>query len=388
MKVAIIGAGISGVTTAYFLSKHNLKVTLIEGRRYPAMATSYANGGQLSASNSEAWNSWHNVKTGLKSIVNRQHSPLIINPLPTVSKLSWLFKFMTNIRKSEKITLELCKMAIKSIDLYDNIANKENIDFDKLDKGIIHLYEDKKHTENAENINKIYKKAGLNRYRITHEELYKIEPALKNRKLDSIFFTPSDKTGDIHKFCNGLTNRLLETNKIKTIISNIENLNDYISDFDYVIVCAGVYSPFLAKTIGDSLPIYPVKGYSITINNPGKNTPFVSLLDDHNKIVTSRLGENRLRVAGFAEFNGYNLDILQKRIRPLIKWSVRMFPKINTKDIKPWAGLRPMTPDMLPIVKQSNSARKVWYNTGHGHLGWTLSAYTADRIASQILKIS
>ena len=388
MKVAIIGAGISGVTTAYFLSKHNFKVTLIEGRRYPAMATSYANGGQLSASNSEAWNSWHNVKTGLKSIVNRQHSPLIINPLPTVSKLSWLFKFMTNIRKSEKITLELCKMAIKSIDLYDNIANKENIDFDKLDKGIIHLYEDKKHTENAENINKIYKKAGLNRYRITHEELYKIEPALKNRKLDSIFFTPSDKTGDIHKFCNGLTNKLLETKKIKTIISNIENLNDYISDFDYVIVCAGVYSPFLAKTIGDSLPIYPVKGYSITINNPGKNTPFVSLLDDHNKIVTSRLGENRLRVAGFAEFNGYNLDILQKRIRPLIKWSMRMFPKINTKDIKPWAGLRPMTPDMLPIVKQSTSARKVWYNTGHGHLGWTLSAYTADRIASQILKIS
>ncbi len=388
MKVAIIGAGISGVTTAYFLSKHNFKVTLIEGRRYPAMATSYANGGQLSASNSEAWNSWHNVKTGLKSIVNRQHSPLIINPLPTVSKLSWLFKFMTNIRKSEKITLELCKMAIKSIDLYNNIANKENIDFDKLDKGIIHLYEDKKHTENAENINKIYKKAGLNRYRITHEELYKIEPALKNRKLDSIFFTPSDKTGDIHKFCNGLTNRLLETKKIKTVISNIENLNDYISDFDYVIVCAGVYSPFLAKTIGDSLPIYPVKGYSITINNPGKNTPFVSLLDDHNKIVTSRLGENRLRVAGFAEFNGYNLDILQKRIRPLIKWSMRMFPKINTKDIKPWAGLRPMTPDMLPIVKQSNSARKVWYNTGHGHLGWTLSAYTADRIASQILKIS
>ena len=388
MKVAIIGAGISGVTTAYFLSKYNFKVTLIEGRRYPAMATSYANGGQLSASNSEAWNSWHNVKTGLKSIVNKQHSPLIINPLPTVSKLSWLFKFMTNIRKSEKITLELCKMAIKSIDLYNNIANKENIDFDKLDKGIIHLYEDKKHTENAENINKIYKKAGLNRYRITHEELYKIEPALKNRKLDSIFFTPSDKTGDIHKFCNGLTNRLLETNKIKTIISNIENLNDYISDFDYVIVCAGVYSPFLAKTIGDSLPIYPVKGYSITINNPGKNTPFVSLLDDHNKIVTSRLGENRLRVAGFAEFNGYNLDILQKRIRPLIKWSMRMFPKINTKDIKPWAGLRPMTPDMLPIVKQSNSARKVWYNTGHGHLGWTLSAYTADRIASQILKIS
>ena len=388
MKIAIIGAGISGVTTAYFLSKHNFDITLIEGRRYPAMATSYANGGQLSASNTEAWNSWHNIRTGFKSIVNRQHTPLIINPLPTVSKLSWLFKFMTNISKNERITLELCKMAIKSIKLYDNIAKKENIDFDKLDRGIIHLYENNKHTENAENINKIYKKAGLNRYRITHEELYKIEPALKNKKLDSIFFTPSDKTGDIHKFCNGLTNRLLETKKIKTIFCNIDNLNEYVSDFNYVIVCAGVYSPFLAKSVGDSLPIYPVKGYSITINNPGQNTPFVSLLDDHNKIVTSRLGKNRLRVAGFAEFNGYNLDILQKRIRPLIKWSMKMFPNINTKDIKPWAGLRPMTPDMLPIVKQSKSSKNVWYNTGHGHLGWTLSAFTANLITNQILKIS
>ena len=96
MRVAVIGAGITGVTTAYFLSKKNISITLIEGRRYPAMATSYANGGQLSASNSEAWNSWHNVKTGLKSIFNKKHSPLIINPIPSTSKLAWLYKFITN----------------------------------------------------------------------------------------------------------------------------------------------------------------------------------------------------------------------------------------------------------------------------------------------------
>ena len=90
MKVAVIGAGITGVTTAYFLSQKNIDVTLVEGRRYPAMATSYANGGQLSASNSEAWNSWHNVKTGFKSLISKKHSSLIINPFPTINKLSWL----------------------------------------------------------------------------------------------------------------------------------------------------------------------------------------------------------------------------------------------------------------------------------------------------------
>tara|TARA_B100001248_G_C27387372_1_gene460396 strand:+ start:324 stop:1490 length:1167 start_codon:yes stop_codon:yes gene_type:complete len=388
MKVGIIGAGITGVTTAYFLSKKNINVNIIESRRYPAMATSYANGGQLSASNSEAWNSWHNIKTGFKSIINANHSSVIINPLPTMSKLSWLYKFITNIRNSDKITLDICKMAIKSIILYDEIAKNESLEFDKLDKGILHLYESKKHTINAEYINKIYNKAGLKRFRITHEELYKIEPALKNKKLDSIFFTPSDKTGDIHKFCNSLINKLVKNNKVKILSRNIDDLHECIDSYDYLVVCGGVYSPSLAKSVGDKLPIYPVKGYSITINNPGENTPFVSLLDDHNKIVTSRLGINRLRVAGFAEFNGYNLDIIQKRIRPLIKWSMNMFPKINTKDIKPWAGLRPMTPNMLPIVKQSKSNKKIWYNTGHGHLGWTLSAFTAKLISEKMTKSS
>ena len=385
MKVAIIGAGITGVTTAYFLSEKKLDVTLIEGRRYPAMATSYANGGQLSASNSEAWNSWHNITTGVSSLINKKHSPLIINPYPSLSKLSWLYKFIQNIKNNEKITYKICKMAINSINLYSKIQKKELLNFDKLDKGIIHLYRNKKHTKNAEHINTIYRKAGLKRFRITHEELYSLEPTLENRKFDSIFYTPSDKTGDIHKFCNTLTNKLIKSNKVKLINRYIDNLNELSKEFDIKIICAGVYSAKLAKTIGDNLPIYPVKGYSITINDPGVNTPTVSLLDDYSKVVTSRLGKNRLRVAGFAEFNGYNLDILQSRIRPLIKWATELFPEINTHDVKPWAGLRPMTPDMLPIVEKSKNDSSVWYNTGHGHLGWTLSAETGKNIANRIL---
>ena len=150
-----------------------------------------------------------------------------------------------------------------------------------------------------------------------------------------------------------------------------------------VVICAGTDSRSLAKTIGDDLPIYPVKGYSITIRNP-EVAPWTSMLDDEAKIVTSRLGADRLRVAGTAELNGYNTDIIQSRIKPLIAWSEKMFPGINTEHVTPWAGLRPMTPNMMPIVKRSKRNKNVYYNTGHGHLGWTLSAYTASMISKQI----
>ena len=385
MNVAIIGAGITGVTTAYYLSKYNFNIDLIESRRYPAMATSYANGGQLSASNSEAWNSWSNVLTGLKGSI-KVDSPVRLNLTPSLDKFVWLMQFIRNIKNKDEISLRICRMACQSVKLYKKIAEKEKIKFDLLNKGIIHLYNDMHQTKKAEKANKIYNKAGLKRIRITHDECYSIEPSLKNQKFHSIFYTPSDKTGDIHKFCNNLTNNLLKKNRINLIKKEVSDLKEEKKKYDCIIVCAGVNSRKLAKTIGENLPIYPVKGYSITVNKPGKNAPWVSLLDDEKKIVTSRLGVGRLRIAGSAEFSGYNLDILQSRVRPLINWCTTLFPQINTNDIKPWAGLRPMTPNMLPIIRKSRKIGNVWFNTGHGHLGWTLSAITAKTIAENIIE--
>jgi len=131
MSIAIIGAGISGVTTAYFLSKYNFKVDLIESRRYPAMATSYANGGQLSASNSAAWNSWDNIITGIKGFIKKD-SPVLLNPMPSLEKFIWLVSFMKNIRNKDHISYEICKMAVESVKLYQEIASVEKIDFDLL----------------------------------------------------------------------------------------------------------------------------------------------------------------------------------------------------------------------------------------------------------------
>ena len=383
MKIAVIGAGITGVTTTYFLTQKGFQVDLIESRRYPAMATSYANGGQLSASNSEAWNSWSNTFYGIKSLFSN-NSSVILNPKPTLSKIIWLMNFISAIKHKNKITQDICKMAIDSINLYKQIAIREKIKFDLYDKGILHFYFNTKQTEHALDVNELYKKAGLKRIRITHEELYTLEPSLIGKKFDSIFFTKSDKSGDIHSFCNNLVAKLLDENKVKLINKEVTDLRKELKEYDKIFLCAGVGSRKLAKSIGEFLNIYPVKGYSITVNNPGPNAPKVSLLDDEKKIVCSRLGENRLRIAGLAELNGYNLDIIQKRVRPLITWCNKMFPEINTKDIKPWAGLRPMTPNMLPIFKKSIEKR-VWFNTGHGHLGWTLSAYTANTVVNSFI---
>jgi D-amino-acid dehydrogenase len=154
--------------------------------------------------------------------------------------------------------------------------------------------------------------------------------------------------------------------------------------FDSLVVCAGIGSRDFAAQLGDRVNVYPVKGYSITVNLPDDQSqqaaPTVSLLDDETKLVTSRLGIDRFRVAGTAEFNGANRDIRADRIRPLTEWVNQCFPGINTRQVVPWAGLRPMLPNMMPRVGAGKRAN-VFYNTGHGHLGWTLSAVTADMVA-------
>ena len=160
-----------------------------------------------------------------------------------------------------------------------------------------------------------------------------------------------------------------------------------VHTFDGLVMCAGTASRDFAAQLGDRVNVYPVKGYSITVNlndaASQSGAPTVSLLDDETKLVTSRLGADRFRVAGTAEFNGFNRDIRADRIRPLVAWVEQCFPNINTRSVVPWAGLRPMMPNMMPRVGRGQ-APNVFYNTGHGHLGWTLSAATADMVADVV----
>jgi D-amino-acid dehydrogenase len=382
--IAVIGAGITGVTTAYYLVQAGYRVTVYDQEPYPAMRTSFANGGQVSVSNSEVWNTWSNVGNGIRWLFQK-NAPLLIRLTPSWSKIRWLAQFMWHTVRGvyHTNTAATIRMGLESQRLYQQLMAAESLEFDQTASGILHFYKNPVYLAAAESAQSIYNQNGCEWRMLTPAQFQSLDPALSNIKVIGAAWTSTDWTGDIHKFCQQLTTVLQQK-------YNVEFCFDYAFDLaqphahDAVVVSAGVGSVALARQAGDHLPIYPVKGYSITINNVDpKHLPAVSLLDDQAKIVTSTLG-CRFRVAGTAELAGENYDIHHDRIKPLLTWVRNNFPQINTSDYSSWACLRPMTPNMMPIVKQSDNNTKVYYNTGHGHLGWTLAPYTAAEIAKII----
>ena len=396
-SIAVIGGGITGVTTAYALAKRGFAVTLFEKNRYAAMETSFANGGQLSASNAEVWTHPSTILKGLKWML-KSDAPLLVNPRLSWHKISWFAEFMANIPKYEENTIATTRLAIAAREHLFAWASAEGVEFDSVKKGILHIYRDKKGFEHAGKVSKLLAAGGLQRHSVTPAEMKAIEPTLAGSYYGG-YYTESDSTGDIHKFTAGLAAAIerlgvkcryaqqvktLHSDGKKATVVTLEDGGEQSYTFDSLVVCAGVESRRFAAQLGDRVNIYPVKGYSITVNlldtASQQAAPMVSLLDDETKLVTSRLGQDRFRVAGTAEFNGFNKDIRADRIRPLVNWVNQCFPGVSTRQVVPWAGLRPMMPSMLPRVGAGRRAN-VFYNTGHGHLGWSLSAVTADNVA-------
>ena len=384
--VAVIGAGITGVLAAYYLARAGHKVTVLEQERYPAMRTSFANGGQVSVSNSEVWNTWSNVKKGFMWMLQKD-APLLIRPRLDLAQWRWMTKFLWNTVKGEyaRNTAATIQLGMESRALYLKIIEEEGLAFDQSYCGILHFYKDEKYLQNASEVKELYNAGGCEWNMLTPLQTVSIDPALGD--LEDVVggaWTPSDWTGDIHKFCIELSNVLEKKYGVEFVFDfNVPASikEDLFETFDAVVVSAGVGSVKIARMFGDSLPIYPVKGYSITINvreEDMRHVPKVSLLDDQAKIVTSTLG-NRFRVAGTAELAGENYDIRRDRIEPLLNWVHENFPNIDTSDYSSWACLRPMTPNMMPIVAKSKTPN-VYYHTGHGHLGWTLSPATAKQL--------
>jgi len=398
--IAVIGGGITGITTAYALLQRGFAVTVFERHRYAAMETSFANAGQISACNAEVWNRTATVINGIKWML-RKDAPLLIHPQPTWHKLSWLAEFVASIPHYESNTIATARLAVQAREHLFAWARAEGIEFDLRTRGILHVYRDAAGFAHGEEVSRLLLRGGVVRHTVGPAEMRAIEPAISGELVGG-FYTPDDSTGDIHLYTVGLAAaaqrkgaQLHFDHAVQSVTPTAKGIRVrslcegavHDATFDAVVVCAGVASRALAASLGDRVNVYPVKGYSITVDLPDETSrtaaPIVSLLDDRARVACSRLGEGRLRVAGTAEFNGEDRDIRASRIQPLVGWVRQNFPAVNTRHAIPWAGLRPMMPNLMPRVGPGRRPG-VFYNTGHGHLGWTLAAATAELVADSV----
>jgi D-amino-acid dehydrogenase len=322
----------------------------------------------------------------------KKDAPLLFKPWRLdFAMWRWILRFLWNTAKGvgTQNTASTVQMAIESRKLYDEICQDQNIEyamFDRSDSGILHFYKTESYWKNAQDVTELYNANGLDRQVIDIEDVKAIDPALKDVSgIIGATYTKSDWTGDIHKFCYVIADLLKKQHNVLFFYNwKINDIQSLSENHDAVVIANGVGSVELAKQLREDIGIYPVKGYSITINNVNpKHLPSVSLLDDEAKIVTSTLG-NKFRVAGTAELAGENYDIRRARIEPLLNWVHTNFPEIDTHDYSQWACLRPMTPNMMPVIRQSKNNSKVFYNTGHGHLGWTLGPASAVQVVGLI----
>lgn len=400
MKVTVLGAGIIGVTTAYYLNKLGHEVTVIDRNHTIASECSFANGGQLSYSHAEPWATPASLLKIPKWLVTSD-SPLVFHPSTDPDMWRWAISFLkncTNARK-EASTRHTMRLALHSKECFAEIIQDTGIEFSYLQKGTVHIFRDDKSLAASIEQAKFQKTLGCD-YEILHTraDCEKIEPSFKYSPIPIVggLFFPMDATGDVNLFSINLSkylegkgvqfihgkdaiNILSEDHEVTAIMTK-----DGRVEADAFVISSGAASPLLLRKIGINVPIYPMKGYSLSIDieNPEK-APTTSVTDQYNKIVYSRLG-NVLRVAGTAEFAGYNDIIDPNRIATLKRMVMQCFPEAGHLDVaRPWACLRPSTPEGTPILGKTNY-KNLFLNTGHGTLGWTLSSGSASIVANLV----
>lgn len=408
--VIVLGAGITGVTTAYYLQQQGYKVAVIDRQDKSGEETSFANGGQISPSHAEPWANPTAPFQVLKWLTSKD-SPLYFSPSLDTHQWRWIAKWLLECRKErcDQNTAALTVLALESKNELDRIAKKHKFKFDHKRQGILHYYRDKKSFDAALHAADVMSSMGLDISTLSQNDVFKVEPSLQAFGGDIIggTYAAGDQSGDAYKFCQEMTYFLQEmgvrfffntgivsATKVKNTTTSITcvDLNDSERYFAFdlsakqFVVCLGSFSyQFVKANYGRTLDIYPAKGSSITVPviDPS-NAPTVSLTDDENKLVYSRLG-NRLRVAGTAELAGWDASVNVDRCRVVQDKAAKLFPVgCDWSKVEYWSGLRPTTPSNLPYVEKLSGTNNVYLNTGHGTLGWTLSCGSAKRITSII----
>ena len=400
MRVLVLGAGVVGTTSAWYLARAGHQVTVIDRQPAAADETSFANGGQISVSHAEPWANPH-VLTHLMKWLGREDAPLLWRWRADPAQLAWGLRFLGECLpgRTRRNIAAIVAMALYSRGRLQALRQELALEYDHLERGILHIYTDRQEFSAAVEAAQLMRQFGLDRLTVDTEKCLKIEPALAGAKalLVGGDYTRSDETGDAKKFTCALAERAAALgvdfrfgtgieriaaggSQIAGVVAQGGNGAELLTADAYVVALSS-YSPQLLKPLGISLPVYPAKGYSATLTLAEDSVaPTVSVTDDECKLVFSRLG-NRLRVAGTAEFNGFNLDLNPVRCQALITRTRQLFPELKTLgEPEFWCGLRPATPSNVPIIGQTRYGN-LWLNTGHGTLGWTMACGSAAALA-------
>ena len=408
MKVIVLGAGIIGTASAWFLQKAGHEVTVIDRQPGPALETSFANGGQISVSHAEPW---ANPAAPLKVLkwLGREDAPLLFRPRADWLQWRWGMAFLrecTPARTAHNIR-QIVALAEYSRQTLQAVRAETGISYDCETRGILHFYTDEEEFRQSLPAAQLMRELGCPRQTINADEVIRIEPALRaiRHKIVGGDFTQTDESGDIYQFTTGLAKKSEEAGvdfRFNTLVTRlmtegagsaqrvtgVEVIDaegrHRVLHADSVLVAMGSFSTALLKPLGISLLLYPGKGYSTTfeVSDPSL-APQVSLTDDGHKLVISRFG-NRLRVAGTCEINGYSRELNAARCEAITRRTRELFPDACDYDHPVyWSGLRPLTPSNVPYVGTTRIPN-LFLNTGHGTLGWTMGCGSGRAIADII----
>ena len=407
IHVMVLGAGVTGVTTAWFLRRAGFHVSVVERRDEAAQETSFANGGQISVSHPEPWANPSTPFVALRWL-GRAGAPLKLRPRLDTEQWQWMAGFLRECLpwRSRRNAAAIAALAVHSLAELRRLRESAGVmdAYDAQKRGILHLFFEADPFVRAQNRIRELAVFGIELRSCTAAQCAEIEPALAASapRLAGGLYAPDDESGDAMRFSQALA-RVLAADGVRFHYgAHIERL--HIADgrriagaevchaggrdtlpADAVVVCLGSYGRQLLRPLGERLPIYPLKGYSITAPvRDAARAPQVSLTDESRRIVCSRLGE-RLRVAGTADLGGYSPEIDPARIAAMLEWAETRLPgAIDRERAIPWAGLRPATPGGVPVIGRSGQYENLWLNTGHGPLGWTLACGSASVLAALV----
>ena len=403
MHILVLGAGVVGTTTAWYLQKQGHQVTVVDRQNQAGLETSYANGGQISVSHAEPW---ANPSAPLKVMkwLFQPDAPLLFRPRLDPAQWRWALSFLgqcTSARAAHNIR-QMVNLGTYSRSQLQALRNEAGIEYNHLEKGILHFYTNPAEFDGAMEPTRIMQDLGCDRQIIDADRAVELEPALKpiRNRIAGATYTSEDESGDARMFTQNLAKRCAEAGvefRYGTEILGFERAGERVLGIqtlrdghhetlraDAYVLSMGSFSAALASQLGIFLNIYPAKGYSITVPVKNEEVAFnVSLTDDEYKLVYSRLGD-RMRVAGTAELNGYSRKLNYTRCRAIVRRTAEVMPEAGYWDqAEFWTGLRPATPSNVPYIGKSHFAN-LYLNTGHGTLGWTHSCGSAAALADII----